>query len=223
MGSCSADKTIIIWHKPASNDIDTVGTFSKRQLLTDPSLNFMQDLIYLSSHNELVSGCFESASNMNVIRCWSYDEGKFEANQKGNLHLEAHSNVWSFMYLVEHILMITGHQDGSIRVWKRNNELNQFEIAQTLSGHHRTEVYCLLKLAKKTNDQLEFVSGSYDSNLNVFAYDASKHEFVHKQKIEAHNSFVWSLVSLVSKNDATIFASSSQDKTLKIWSAARAS
>jgi WD40 repeat protein len=216
MGSCSADKKIIIWHKPASSSDDSEHKFTKRQLLTDPNLNFMQDLIYLTSYNVLVSGCYESASKINVIRFWSNDGEKFDVMHKEN-PLQVNSNIWSFLEMVEHSLMITGHQDGSILVWKQN-VLNQFEIAQTLSGFHRSEVYCLLKIKKKINDQLEFVSGSYDSSLNVFAFDASKNEFVHRQKIEKHNSFVWSLISLVSKTDTTIFASSSQDKTLKIWS-----
>jgi len=227
MASCSADGTIIVWRL----DDEKKKFVKTKTLLAEKNVVGLETLIYVPTHEELVSAYFDRSTGHSLVHVWSTKtvNNLFEFEDKQIIQLK--SNVWSLLELAIKkdsksdgaSWIVSGHQNGSICLWTKKN--TNYELRQTFNDdveirdqqQHTNEIRSLLELEHNH----DLISGSL-FKIVIYAFDVSNGEFQLKQTLNKHDCFVWCLVSLLkSKEDKAergMFASGSDDKTIKIWS-----
>jgi len=169
--------------------------------INNNSLEFIQNLI---EHTDWVSALI-SLKNSSLLS-GSLDKSIKVWNQKNETTFECiatlyqERKIWSLAISGSNIL-ITGHEDGSIRI--RNQ--TSFVLFQTLKQQDCVRFIIVLS---KGN----LASGSYDEIIMIWQ-KINETSFKLSKTLTEHTSKLTSLVALPNN----IFASSSEDKTIRIW------
>jgi len=126
------------------------------------------------------------------IKLWNYKTGSCQATFSG------HKEAVRSLSLSSENNIISGSEDKTIKVWKKNGK-----CIQTITGP-LDYVRCVLGIS-----QQRVVASTRDFELAVYSIIQGEKMF----KLRGHILPVWSLVSI---NENTI-ASSSADYTIRIW------
>ncbi len=217
--SGSADQMIIIW--------DISNNFK----LTEMLRSHCGSINSLIIHQEKIV----SASSDKSIKIWSKYELSIEESA-------AHSQGIKSICILNDGLIVTGSFDYTIKIWKPNNQT--LDLIQTIKAHYGN-IFSLncenqsfisasddltVKLWKKNRRNYFESEATFNNNNPVISSSVlksfiicgdsigkihilNKSSLITVDSLRGHIGPIWFLVSLSSQK----FASSSEDKTIKIW------
>lgn len=154
-------------------------------------------LILLKNNNYLCSGSVDL-----TIRIWDWE------NSTCLNVLRGHNNWVKCICELSNGIILSGSDDYTIKLWKDYYNIN------TLKGHSNS-----IRALCQINDNY-FASGSFDSTIKIWEINSWKCILT----LYGHESNIICLISLNNKNEdinnyskINYIASSSNDKTIKIW------
>lgn len=131
--------------------IEREGKFKEFKGHTGPVISLL--------HVKLQDQNLYSASLDNTIRCWD----AYDMSCLGAFH-ERKAELSCLAYLPGSIILLTGHDDGSIKLWNIDSG------SSMVLEHHANTVSCLTIAHAKRRDFL--ISGSFDKTIGI--WDLSK-------------------------------------------------
>jgi len=218
--SGSTDTTIIIWDvlnnfkiteilKGHENSVNSIAIYQENivSASSDKSIRFWSkyELSFekLSAHSESIwkmcvlnDGLIVTGSYDSKIKIWK------QTNQTIEL-VETLSERFGFIYSLKCLSdqkFISSSSDKTVKIWQKS-EKNTFECIKTI--YHDSQVFSLSIL----NNLI--ISGESKGKINI--WNESSFELI--SNFSGHNEGIWFMVSLNNQS----FASSSTDKTIKIW------
>ena len=167
--------------------------------------NFIIDDVYLVT-----------VSDDSTIRLWKPIESDYLIN------LEGHNDKINSVSLSKDGILASASSDSNVNLWNLKPFFNKISSGQLLDNslqhkNHNSQVTCLF-IGKKSNI---LISGSHDGQLIIWQLEYDEdylRGITYKYDIKAHENSCTSICILEEKNDEIKFASSSNDKTIKIWS-----
>lgn len=198
LASSSKDKTIKIWDIILQKEIHTLQGHE----------NQVNQIQFTTDSKFLVS-----AGKDGTVFVWDIEKGKSVDT------LETSSPINDIKINKE--LLITGHEDGRINIWKWNgNQVKKDTIVtpqqditfypQALTYHiHNEAVTSLILIPNSTL----IISGSEDKSIKIFDYETEK----TIKTLNEHSKAITS-IALQQKNDSLFLISSAKDETTRIWS-----
>lgn len=151
-------------------------------------------------------GLFYSASVDNTIRGW--EPGAMAC--VSTLH-EVHSEIASLLYSAANGFLISGHDDGSIRLWNS-------ESGSTINLVEHTNTVCCLELGVRGRTEL-LLSAGFDGCVALWDITKRKHAMPHIETIfRAHEPYEILALRFNPLNGTII--SAGNDRQIRVWSVA---
>lgn len=170
IATASNDSLIKLFAKDDSNKgYRLANTLSKHS-------GVIHSLIYFSNRNELISGGKDT-----YIRVWSLDPFAMGCIQEISQHMEE----ITALTIVKKDMFASGSEDATIRIWKKNDNANEYILNDLLDGHE-SGITSLVEL-----DKGELLSGSND--MTVLVWKEMNNVYNCSQIISGFTSFISSL------------------------------
>jgi telomerase protein component 1 len=167
--------------------------------------NFIIDDVYLVT-----------VADDSTIRLWKPIESDYLVS------LEGHNDKINSVSLSKDGMLASASADANVNLWNLKPFFNKISSGQLNDNSlkHKNHNSKVTSLAIDKKSMILF-SGSHDGQLIIWQLDY-EHDYLtgisYKYDIKAHENSCNSICILEEKNDKIIFATSSSDKTIKIWS-----
>jgi len=167
---------------------------------------------YVYTVKEIDDDILASGSRDHTINIWDKKLIMQEQDTKPIpiLTLEEHRDrvvkLWSFKNSSSKILFASCSFDNTIRIWEWDREKRTCNCIKVLEGHENW-VTSITTCANK------LVTGSADNTIKLWNIDT----FECENTIIGHRDHVYGLCRLITAAGTELLASSSMDKTVKIW------
>jgi len=190
-GSCSRDKTIILWNKQFKSQIKLEYSSS------------LFCLLFLEDTKELIAGSFDSC-----ILIFNLNEIINKNNKNPKQIINTKERYVFTLCKINKTTFASGHYNGSILIHKLNSNNNIYELIQKIKESNKN----ISKLIYIKRNHL-LISCCYRENkINIFQLKKEKEEEFKLKETLQHKE-VETLVEMSNE----IFLSGGYDKNIKIW------
>lgn len=206
LASCSGDKSIRLWREEGESWIFLVvfisflsdDTWNCVAILNDGHKRTIRSISWSPSGEQLASASFDA-----TVCIWEKVNGAWDAV----VNLEGHENeVKSVSWSYDGKFLSTCSRDKTVWIWEVMDQ-HDFECAAVITNHTQD-----VKRTIWSPKESVCASCSYDNSIRI--YKEQDDDWVEVDKLDGHESTVWSIDFNKSGNR---LVSVSDDQTIKIW------
>lgn len=191
LASCSSDKTIRVWGREGE-------IWTCKSVLADAHSRTIRHIAWSPCGQYISAASFDA-----TVSIWSRKAGEFECLAT----LEGHENeVKATSWARSGGLLATCSRDKSVWIWEVTAD-DDFECASVMTTHSQD-----VKRVKWHPSKDLLASCSYDDTVRL--YREAMDDWESCNNLQGHESTVWSLDF---NSTGSRIATSSDDKTVKIW------
>ncbi|EPQ53674.1 WD40 repeat-like protein [Gloeophyllum trabeum ATCC 11539] len=218
LASCSADKTVRLYHYGRNDDEPDPGSISFKHVNTIQTghTKTVRAIAWSPSGRTLATASFDAN-----IGIWEREGAEEEEDEDGNPSHTVHSGEWECMSLLEGHetecksvaysssgnLLASCSRDKTVWVWEVHPD-SDFECMGVMMEHSQD----VKQVAWHPTEEI-LASASYDDTIKLYIDDPSEDWFCFAT-LTGHASTVWSLAF---SPNGRYLASCSDDLTIRIW------
>eukprot|EP00939_MAST-03C_sp_MAST-3C-sp1_P005218 g5218.t1 len=214
LATCSNDTTIMIWNPATMKRIHVLEGHHGKVCMCKYSPAAASSSTRPSSSSSSINDILASVSYDASAILWDTQSGCVLFRLRGHRR-----RVWACDFTHDGTFLLTASGDNTLILW--NCETG--DIADTLEEHSSivNSCACAPRGATQSSSSVAtqgvVASGSFDKTVVLWHHDSTTGKVTSRQRLDGHASFVYSVAFTA---DGKTLASTSQDKSVRIWDVA---